>query len=167
MSAEDIVRLQRMLDREKKARREAEAIAERSTRELYRTVEQLRTLVESISAPALVVKPGLLVFPIVRVLTGERMQVMTSRALHACREHRARAIVIDMTGVPSIEQRAQRLVLQLVQALGLLGARTIVTGLSGEVATALASDHLVQKLEIAGDVAAGIEQASQAFTRAT
>lgn len=153
---DDLARTSRMLEREKKARREAEVIAERTTRELYRTVERLEALIASIDAPVLLIKPQVIVMPVVGVLTRDRVLAMAMRLLHACREHRAYAVVIDVTGVPSIEPGALRPLLDVIQAARLVGARALVTGLAQDVAIAVTEEPVATQLETAGDLAAGI-----------
>lgn len=158
---DEVVRLRRQLERERAARKEAETIAERSTRELYDTIERLKTLNASLATPALVVRPRLLLAPLIGVVDRERVLHFNRRMLDACHEHRARTIVVDATAVPAIDRDATATLLDGFSALRLLGVRVIVSGIAADVATELVERELPGRFEVAGDLVAGLELADR------
>ena len=76
------------------------------------------------------------------------------------RATRARAVVVDLTGVPAFEPSVAMPLVQAVESARLMGARTIVTGLSADIAAALVAQELdLSAITVAGDLQAGIEVA--------
>jgi rsbT co-antagonist protein RsbR len=76
----------------------------------------------------------LLLLPIVGVIDSHRARQMTEQLLNAIRDHRARVVVIDITGVPAVDTMVANHLVQTTEAARLLGATSVVTGLSAEVA---------------------------------
>ena len=114
-----------------------------------------------LSTPVLQLQPGLLVLPVIGALDLERAQQLDERLLSAVREHRARVVVIDVTGVPVLESAVALRVLGTVASVRLLGARVLVTGMSAELAQALvALDIDVSALDSFADLQGGVEAAT-------
>ena len=128
------------------------------------TAEQLedskRAVVRDLSTPILQVRSGLLIVPVVGDLDGERASRLAQEMLARIRATRARAVVVDLTGVPAFEPSVATPLIQAVESARLMGARTIVTGLSAEIAAALVAQELdLGAISVAGDLQAGIEDA--------
>ena len=69
--------------------------------------------------------------------------------------------MIDVTGVPVIDSQVAGRLLRTVAAVRLLGARVIMTGMSGELAQALvALDIDVTALDSFADLQGGVEAAT-------
>ena len=108
--------------------------------ELHRTLDELRSSQETIrelSAPILPVAPGVLVAPLVGAIDGERAAVLMSGLLGAAERDGARYLILDVTGIPLIDTQVARVLLQATQAVRLLGAQVILTGIRPEVAQTL------------------------------
>lgn len=126
------------------ARREAEEQVERKSQlieELDRTislVNQQREEILELTAPLLEVGPRTLAVPIVGALDRRRSAEIGSRLLSAIQERRAQAVVVDVTGVRSLDASSAEHLLQIVRAVRLLGARVIITGVCPSLARALA-----------------------------
>src|SRR5205085_2486045 len=71
------------------------------------------------------------------VIDAQRARQLTEQLLRAIRNNRARVVVIDITGVPSVDAKVANHLLQTVDATRLMGASVIVTGLSSEIALTL------------------------------
>jgi rsbT co-antagonist protein RsbR len=97
-----------------------------------------RTTIQELSTPILALADGLLIAPLVGIVDGERALLLTERLLHAIAKHRSRAVVIDVTGVPVVGGLVANHLSQTAQAARLMGADTIISGLSAETALALA-----------------------------
>jgi anti-anti-sigma regulatory factor len=100
-------------------------------------VESQRQQILSLSAPIIDVGQLTLAVPIIGDLSAERAAEVTRRLLPAAAAQRARFIILDLTGCAVIDEPGARSLLQLVQAIELLGARVIVTGVPPTLATAL------------------------------
>jgi PAS domain S-box-containing protein len=119
-----------------------------------------RAVVRDLSTPILQVRAGLLIVPVVGALDGERASRLANGLLARIRATRARAVVVDLTGVPAFEPSVAAPLVRAVESARLMGARTIVTGLSAEIAAALVAQELdLGAIAVAGDLQAGIEDA--------
>jgi anti-anti-sigma regulatory factor len=123
--------------------------------------KQQRAILE-LSTPVLPMRDRLLILPIVGVLDTRRARQLTEQLLQAVRAHRAKVVVVDITGVPGVDSKVANHILQTVKAARLMGARVVVTGLSPEVAQALVALGVeLSTLQTVGDLQGGIELAEE------
>src|SRR3984957_11225874 len=102
----------------------------------------------------------LLILLIIGVLDSQRARQVTEQLLRAIRANRAKVVVIDITGVPTIDSTVANHLVQTVDASGLMGASVIITGLSSEIALTLVTIGLdLSKMNAVGDLQGGIEEA--------
>jgi rsbT co-antagonist protein RsbR len=127
-----------------------------------RIILQQQQAISELSTPVLQVRDRLLLIPLVGMLDTHRARQVTESLLHAVREHRAKVVVIDITGVAAVDSKVANHLFQTVAAVKLMGATSIVTGLSAEVAQALVVLGVdVHRLNTAGDLEGGLEQANR------
>ena len=93
--------------------------------------------IRSLSTPVLQLHPGLLILPMVGALDRERLDQMRALLLAAVSERRARAVVLDVTGVPEIDSVAANQLIGSVTSARMMGAEVIISGLSAEIAQTL------------------------------
>lgn len=118
--------------------------------------------IRQLSTPVLQLRPGLLILPIVGALDRDRLDQMRAMLLRVVRERRARAIVLDVTGVPEIDSVAANQLIGSVTSARMMGAETIISGLSAEIAQTLVTVGIDLGLVVsAGDLQGGIELAEQ------
>jgi rsbT co-antagonist protein RsbR len=71
-------------------------------------------------------------------------------------------VVVDITGVPDIDETVANHLVQTVDASRLMGAGVIVTGLSAEIAQTLVTIGVdLSKITTVGDLQGGIEEAER------
>ena len=129
-------------------------------RERENVVRQQQEAIRELSTPVLQVREGLLILPIIGLIDSFRAKQLTEQLLRAVRANRAKAVVIDITGVPAVDSKVANHLLQTVDAARLMGARVIVTGLSPDVAQALVYVGVdLTRLKTVGDLQGGIEEA--------
>lgn len=127
-----------------------------------RIISQQQSAIQELSTPVLQIKERMLLVPLVGVLDTERARHLTEQLLQAIRSHRAQVIVIDITGVPAVDSRVANHLLQTVAAARLMGARSIVTGLSANVAQALVRLGVnTSELHTVGDLQEGLVEAER------
>jgi rsbT co-antagonist protein RsbR len=97
-------------------------------------IEDQQVAIRELSTPVLQIRDGLLLLPAVGMIDSNRARQMTDQLLHAIRAHRAKVVVIDITGVPAVDSMVANHLVQVVEAARLLGARALLTGLSADVA---------------------------------
>ncbi|WP_298408771.1 STAS domain-containing protein [uncultured Chloroflexus sp.] len=96
--------------------------------------ERQRREIRDLSVPILAVRDDTLVMPLIGMLDGERLALAQQRALHAIEQQRARSLLVDITGVPFVDQAAAHSLVALARSVRLLGARLTLIGVSPEVA---------------------------------
>jgi rsbT co-antagonist protein RsbR len=129
------------------------------------TIGAQREAIRELSTPVLQVRDRLLILPIIGEIDAQRAQQLTQQLLHSIRNRRARVVVMDITGVPSVDSNVANHLVKTVDAARLMGATTIISGLSAEVAQTLASLGVgLEKLRTVGDLQGGLEIAEQLLT---
>src|SRR5712672_2222767 len=158
---EDFDKLNRILDAyEPAANRIANTVAVGFVQERERVIRQQQEAIRELSTPVLQVRERLLILPIIGVIDPQRARQLTEQLLRAIRNNRARVVVIDITGVPSVDSTVANHLVQTVEASRLLGATVIVTGLSSEIAQTLVTIGVdLTKMNTVGDLQGGIEEA--------
>lgn len=131
-------------------------------REREKVIGQQQAAIRELSTPVLQVREGLLILPIIGLIDSLRAKQLTEQLLRAIRKNRAKAVVIDITGVPAVDSKIANHILQTIDAARLMGARVIVTGLSPDVAQALVYIGVdLTRLKTVGDLQGGIEEADR------
>jgi rsbT co-antagonist protein RsbR len=159
----DFALLNRVLDAyEPAANRIANTVAVGFVQERERVIRQQQEAIRELSTPVLQVRERLLILPIIGVLDAQRARQLTEQLLRAIRANRARVVVIDITGVPSVDSKVANHLLQTVDACRLMGASVIVTGLSSEIALTLVTIGVdLAKINAVGDLQGGLEEAER------
>jgi rsbT co-antagonist protein RsbR len=160
---EDFALLSRVLDAyEPAANRIAHTVAVSFVEERERVIRQQQDSIRELSTPVLQVRERLLILPIIGVLDSHRAQQLTDQLLQGIRTHRARVVVIDITGVPQIDVSVANHLVHTVDASRLMGAGVIITGLSSEIAQTLVTIGVdLGKMNTIGDLQGGIEEAER------
>ncbi len=155
--------LNRVLDAyEPAANRIANTVAVSFVQERERIIRQQADAIRELSTPVLQVRERLLILPIIGVLDDQRADQLTEQLLGGIRRHRARVVVIDITGVPEITAEVANHLVQAVDASRLMGAGVIITGLSPEIAQTLVTIGVdLTKMNTVGDLQGGIEEAER------
>jgi PAS domain S-box-containing protein len=106
-------------------------------RERLAIIERQQSLIEELSSPILDVWDGVIALPVVGTLDGRRAEVAMQELLREIAEKGVRFALLDLTGVESIDAGTAEHVVRIAQAVGLLGARAIITGIQPGVAQAI------------------------------
>lgn len=126
------------------------------------TIGRQQEAIRELSTPTLKVRDRLLILPIIGLLDTYRAKQLTDGLLHAIREHRAKVVVVDLTGVATVDSKVANHLIQTVAAARLMGAVAIVTGLSADVAQSLVTLGVdLSSLNTMGDLQGGIEEAER------
>jgi PAS domain S-box-containing protein len=104
---------------------------------LARLNEERERMIEEVSTPVVPVLEGVLVLPLIGSLDTLRMERATKTALDEVTRTGARALIVDITGARIIDSHAVANLSNLVQALRLVGAEGIVTGVGVHAAQSL------------------------------
>jgi rsbT co-antagonist protein RsbR len=160
---DDVQLLHRVLDAyEPAANRIANTVGVNFVQERERVIRQQQEAIRELSTPVLQVRERLLILPIIGVLDSQRARQLTEQLLRGIRSTRAKVVVIDITGVPTIDSTVANHLVQTVEASRLMGASVIITGLSSEIAQTLVTIGVdLSKVNAVGDLQGGIEEAER------
>jgi anti-anti-sigma regulatory factor len=99
--------------------------------------------IHALSSPILDLWEDVLAVPIIGEFDRGRVEELTSALLEAVVARRARAVILDVTGISQLDQEGAGHLGRLVAAVRLLGADGVITGIRPQLAqllTALGSD---------------------------
>jgi len=161
----DSALLNRILDAyEPAADRITITVAVGFVQERERVIREQQEAIRVLSTPVLQVRERLLILPIIGVIDPQRARQLTEQLLRGIRMNRAKVVVIDITGVPVMDETVANHLVQTVEAARLLGATVIITGLSPEIAQTLVTIGVdLGKMNTVGDLQGGIEEAERAL----
>jgi rsbT co-antagonist protein RsbR len=127
--------------------------------ERERVIRQQQDAIRELSTPVLQIRERLLLLPIIGVIDTHRARLVTESLLKSIRANRAKVVVMDVTGVATIDSKVANHLIQTVTAARLMGAQVIVTGLTAEVAQSLVALGIdLAKLNTVGDLQGGMEE---------
>ena len=144
------------------ANRIANTVAVSFVQQRERVIRQQQDAMRELSTPVLQVRERVLVLPIIGVLDNQRAYQLTEQLLTGIRTHRAKVVVIDITGVSDVDEPVANHLVQTVDASRLMGASVIVTGLSPTIAQTLVTIGVdLGKMNTVGDLQGGVEEAER------
>jgi rsbT co-antagonist protein RsbR len=100
-------------------------------------ITQQQAAIRELSVPVLQIRDQMLILPLVGMIDSARARQVIETLLVAIRDHRAKGIVIDVTGVPIVDTQVANHLLQASKAAQLMGATVVITGISSEMAQSL------------------------------
>src|SRR5215204_4817637 len=155
--------LNRILDAyEPAANRIAVTVGVSFVEERERVIHDQQEAMRELSTPVLQLRDRLLILPIIGMLDSSRARQLNEQLLAAIRDQRAAVVVIDITGVATIDRTVANHLVQTVEASRLMGARTILTGLSPEIAETLVDLGVdLSMMRTVGDLQGGLEEAER------
>jgi rsbT co-antagonist protein RsbR len=130
--------------------------------ERERVIREQQESIRELSTPVLQVRERLLILPIIGVLDSQRARQLTEQLLSAIQTNRAKVVVVDITGVATIDLKVANHLFHTVEASRLMGASVIVTGLSSKIAQTLVDLNVdLSMIRTVGDLQGGLEEAER------
>lgn len=96
-----------------------------------------RQRITELSSPVVEIWDGVLLVPLVGTLDDQRAAQMSTALLEAVRSECARVVLVDITGCTVVDTYTAAHLINTVRSVHLLGANTIITGVSAHVASDL------------------------------
>jgi len=113
-------------------------LALRSRRETERLQQEIleaqQRAIQELSTPVIPIMDRILVMPLIGSIDSLRAKDIMRVLLAGISRHRARVVILDITGVPLVDSGVANHLNKTIQAARLKGARTIITGVSDAVA---------------------------------
>ncbi len=97
-------------------------------------VKAQRRAIQELSTPIIPIMDRMIVMPLIGSIDTMRARDIMRTLMVGIREHRAKVVILDITGVPIVDSSVANHLGKTIQAARLKGARTIVTGISDAVA---------------------------------
>ena len=159
----DIDLLNRILDSyEPAANRIAVTVGVSFVDERERVIQEQQRALRQLSTPVLQVRERLLILPIIGALDSARARQLTEQLLGAIQNKRAKVVVIDITGVATVDRTVANHLVQTVEASRLMGASTILTGLSPDIAQTIVDLGVdLSMIKTVGDLQGGLVEAER------
>jgi len=105
------------------------------------TIRVQREMLREISTPLVPLGNGVLLMPLVGNVDHARAEQMMAALLDGVVTHAAEVAILDVTGVPSVDASVAEALVGVTKAVGLLGARVVLTGLGPSAARTLVELH--------------------------
>jgi rsbT co-antagonist protein RsbR len=138
-------------------RKQAEAERERLQQEI---IEAQKRALQELSTPIIPVMEHIIIMPLIGSVDTMRARDITRALLAGIQRHRAKAVILDITGVPIVDSGVAAHLNRTIQAARLKGARTIITGISDAVAETIVDLGIDWSgIETLGDLQTGLRVA--------
>lgn len=130
------------------------------------TVARHQAAIRELSTPVIRVHNRILLLPLVGTVDSHRAEQIMETLLVQVVEEQARAVIIDIAGVAVVDTRVADHLLKTTEAVRLLGAETIVTGISAQVARTIVQLGVdISSMHSRSRLAEGIELALEMLGR--
>ncbi|OKI02130.1 anti-anti-sigma factor [Streptomyces sp. CB02923] len=129
---------------------------------------QSRQLLE-VSTPVVRLWRQVLAVPLIGTLDTTRTQVVMENLLEAIQEHEALVAIIDITGVPTVDTAVAQHLMQTVNAVRLMGADCVISGIRPSIAQTIAQlgidlSTILTRTTLADALAAAVKLTEDAST---
>jgi rsbT co-antagonist protein RsbR len=101
-----------------------------------------------------------MVMPLIGAIDTQRAQQIMETLLDGAAQHQARLVILDITGVQVVDTQVAQTFIQAAQAVKLLGAQVMLTGIQPQIAQTLV--HLgvdLRDIQTQSSLQAGISAA--------
>ncbi len=133
LSSQELLERNHQLQQQLAEREQREAELQRSEEARAQIADQLARL----STPLIPISDTIVVMPLIGTIDTWRIQQVTETLLQGLAQRHAEVVILDITGVPVVDSQVAQGLLQTAQAVRMLGARMLLTGIRPEVAQAL------------------------------
>lgn len=123
-------RLQHELD-------ERQRIEAEQTHLQQQIIASQETALRELSSPLLPLAPHILAMPLIGTIDQTRAAQIVESLLNSVAAHQATIVIIDITGVQSVDTLVAQTIIQAAQAVKLLGAQVVLTGVQPDIAQTL------------------------------
>jgi rsbT co-antagonist protein RsbR len=119
-----------------------------------------RAALRELSTPLIPIAEGVVVMPLIGSMDSVRAGQVMETLLEGVSANRARVAILDITGLPVVDSQVANVLIQAAQAVQLLGADVLLTGIGPEVAQTLVGiGASLSNLHTPGTLQAGIAAA--------
>ncbi len=100
-------------------------------------IEAQRAALRELSTPLIPISDHVLIMPLIGTIDSQRAQQVMESLLEGVSEHHAETVILDITGVQVVDTQVANAFIQAAQAVKLLGAQVMITGIQPQIAQTL------------------------------
>ncbi|NJN65564.1 MAG: PAS domain S-box protein [Chloroflexaceae bacterium] len=100
-------------------------------------IEAQQIAIRELSTPLLPLAENVVALPLVGTIDSDRAQQVMETLLEGVAQFRAEVAIVDITGVSVVDSQVANALIQAAQAVNLLGARVVLTGIGPAIAQTL------------------------------
>ncbi|HWQ15207.1 MAG TPA: PAS domain S-box protein [Roseiflexaceae bacterium] len=126
-------------------------------------IQAQQAALRELSTPLIPLAEGVVAMPLVGSIDSARAQLVIESLLEGVSQNHARTAILDITGVPVVDTQVANALIRAAQAVKLLGAQVVLTGIRPEVAQTLVG----LGVDLTGIVTRGSFQAGISFAFGT
>ncbi|NJP05132.1 MAG: PAS domain S-box protein [Chloroflexaceae bacterium] len=118
-------------------------ITERKRQEAERTrlqeqvIAAQRATLRELSTPLIPISDTVVIMPLIGTIDSQRAQMILDTLLEGVARRQARLVILDITGVATVDTQVAQALITTAQAVKLLGAQVMLTGIQPQIAQAL------------------------------
>ncbi len=101
------------------------------------TIRAQQAMLAELSTPLIPISEDVMVMPLIGAVDSTRAQQVIENLLEGISGSGARVAILDITGVPVVDTQVANALIRAAQAVKLLGAQVVLTGIRPEVAQTL------------------------------
>jgi PAS domain S-box-containing protein len=113
-----------------------QAEAERAALQ-QQVIEAQREALRELSTPLIPIAENVVIMPLIGTIDSQRAQMIMEALLEGIAHHQADLAILDITGVAVVDTQVAQALIQTAQAVKLLGARVMLTGIQPQIAQTL------------------------------
>jgi anti-anti-sigma factor len=96
-----------------------------------------RDALRELSTPLIPITEDVLIMPLIGTVDSQRAQMIMEALLEGVAQHQADLVILDITGVSVVDTQVAQAFIQSAQAVRLLGAQVMLTGIQPQIAQTL------------------------------
>jgi rsbT co-antagonist protein RsbR len=118
------------------ATEQKQATAEREALQ-QQLIDAQRNALRELSTPLIPISRDVVIMPLIGTIDSQRAQQVMEALLDGVAQHQARLVILDITGVAVVDTQVAQTFIQAAQAVRLLGAQVMLTGIQPQIAQTL------------------------------
>jgi rsbT co-antagonist protein RsbR len=113
-----------------------QAEAERAALQ-QQVIDAQRNTLRELSTPLIPISDDVMIMPLIGTIDSQRAQMVMEALLEGVAQHQATLVILDITGVAVVDTQVAQAFIQAAQAVRLLGAQVMLTGIQPQIAQTL------------------------------
>ncbi|WP_090867196.1 STAS domain-containing protein [Oceanobacillus limi] len=96
-------------------------------------IEAQRKMVDNLSVPIIPITPSVCILPLIGTIDTYRASIIEEKVLIEIGKLRIQTLIMDLSGIAEMDHEAIKHFLKLLDAISMMGAKSVITGLRPEI----------------------------------